>query len=627
MRKIFTLLFTAISAVVCTHAQVNVDMGKDWDPDTPALINAASGVYFVPAQKEYTVNPGADNEVVFTVGGAATAQPSANKDVYANPTTESFSYVQIGSNQTNGTWFEGSATGPKVISAIKINGTSGSVTVAVTGGILYSDQAPFNENSIIGYGEVPLTFCRAGNAGVIIDNVPAGAKSFRIYNPAKIVVSGSGYALSTDGEDIITVGDAAQSFRVAYVNLTLGDGAPPTDPTLAKVSGDTEQTFYLGQPVANIVYRWGGTATSASVTWDGGTTPSGITVASDADAKTVTISGTPAAAGVYKYSVVATDGTKNTDALTGTITVNTVPGGKKFVAYIATSATPTDAADIAILAKLRESYEVDIIVAAASTDANKPASTFDPYDAVVLAALPGSGNVPTCLKGLNKPLVTVKPFMMQSSRWNWASPVNLESASSTVAITDVPTGVAVLDATHPIFAGMGVSNGDQVELATGSDHAKLRILTPMFAWLGDNEANIIPLASVPAGDNFNYTISSPGSGVDASGETVIFEIKPNSTMNDGTVIAQKTIHIGVSEQADAYYTPQLLTIIKNAVDYVLDGGTGIKTPAVESNKAIVNKAYFDLTGKRVSANTKGFIIEKLYYEDGTTGSKKLFVYY
>jgi len=626
MRKIFTLLFTAFTAVVCMHAQENVDMGKDWDPDTQSLINAASGVFFVPAQLEYTVNPGADNEVVFTVGGAATAQPNANKDVYASPTSESFSYIQIGSNQLNGTWFEGRATGPKVISAIKINGTSGSISVAVTGGILYSDQAPFNENSIIGYGEVPLTVCRAGNAGVIIDNVPAGTKSFRIYNPAKITISGSGYALSTDADDIITVGDAAQSFRVAYVNVTLGDGAPATDPTLTKVSGDAEQTFYLGQPVTNIVYRWGGTATSASVTWDGGTTPSGITVTSDDGAKTVTISGTPLAAGIYKYSVVATDGTKNTDALSGTITVNAVPSGKKFIAYIATSATPTDAADIAILEKLRESYEVDIILAAASSDANKPASTFDPYDAVVLAALPGSGNVPTCLQGLNKPLVTVKPFMMQSSRWNWGSPVNLESASSPVVLSDVPTGVAVVDATHPIFAGMGVSNGEQVELATGSDHAKLRILTPMFAWLGDNEANIIPLATVPAGD-FNYTVSSPGSGTDASGEPVIFEIKPNSTMNDGTVIAQKTIHIGVSEQADAYYTPQLLTIIKNAVDYVLGGGTGIKTPTVESNKVIVNKVYFDLTGKRVNANTKGFIIEKLYYEDGTTGSKKLFVYY
>ena len=60
-------------------------------------------------------------------------------------------------------------------------------------------------------------------------------------------------------------------------------------------------------------------------------------------------------------------------------------------------------------------------------------------------------------------------------------------------------------------------------------------------WTGDNEANIIPLASVPAG-TYNYSLTS----------------------------THKSIHIGVSEQAAGYLTPEFFTIVKNAVDYVVD---------------------------------------------------------
>lgn len=412
----------------------------------------------------------------------------------------------------------------------------------------------------------------------------------------------------------------------------LGSGVEA--PTLSLSSGAKEQSVYAGQSITDIVYRWGGTATSASVTWDEGTTPAGIDVTPNTEANTITISGAPTAEGTYGYSVVSTDGTQESNALTGTITVRKVIAGATKIAYITQTDgdNVTDAADKAVLEILRETYEVYVIKANATTDAALPRSAFDEYDAVVLAALPGSGNVPTCLKGIDKPLVSVKPFMMQSSRWNWGSPVNLESASSTKTLDDVPKGVAVEDATHPIFKGMELSNNDVVELATNSKHGSFRILTPMFSWLGDNAANIITLATVPEGD-YNYNIPSPGSGTDASGMPVIFEIIPNSVMNDGTVITQKTIHIGVSEQADGpdnnsvtYYTPKLLTIIKNAVDYVLGGDdVGIQTPVVDSNKVVVNKAYFDITGRRVSAGSKGLVIEKLYYEDGTTGCNKVFI--
>jgi len=93
-------------------------------------------------------------------------------------------------------------------------------------------------------------------------------------------------------------------------------------PTIAlTTSGANVQTITVGDAIADIVYTWGGSATEANVTWTSDV-PAGVTVTPDAEAKTVTISGTPEAAGVYEYSISSTDGTAVSTTLTGQITVN-----------------------------------------------------------------------------------------------------------------------------------------------------------------------------------------------------------------------------------------------------------------------------------------------------------------
>ena len=314
-------------------------------------------------------------------------------------------------------------------------------------------------------------------------------------------------------------------------------------------------------------------------------------------------------------------------------------GDKKKIAYVTkyedpsnppTSATAAEiaagiAADVATLAKLRETYDVDIITAAATADASKPASTFDAYDAIVLSALPGSANVPSCLKGINKPFVNVKPFMFQRSGacWYWAVPSNLESTGSPYAITDVPTGVDVTQSTHPIFAGLTTSS--EIKLATNSvaTNGRFRVLTPITEWSGGNEANIIPLATIPAGE-YSYTPN-------ATGRSVIFEVMVGSTMeasnsNPAVVVPNKSIHIGVSDVATGV-TPEFLTIVKNSVDYVLGSFTftGIDNPKTNDSKVIVNKMYFDMLGRQMPETAKGLLIEKVIYEDGSHSARKMFV--
>ncbi|GAB6011659.1 Ig domain-containing protein [Viscerimonas tarda] len=416
-----------------------------------------------------------------------------------------------------------------------------------------------------------------------------------------------------------TVAGNNTNLYIFRILITAGLDVPaPTTPTLSLQSGIASQNVYAGSAIAPIVYKYGGTATSASVTWTAGSVPAGLSVTPDAEAKTVTIAGTPTAQGNYAYSVTATDGTNTTDALTGTISV-TVPT-KTLIAYVTNNATPTDAGDVAILEKLRESYDVNVILSTAT------GVDFSTYKAIVLAALPGSGDAGMSqYKGIAKPLVNLKPFMYQSSRWAWGSPVNIESASDPASLDDVPKGVAVVDAAHPIFAGFG----SEIALATGSKHAKFRILTPIYEWVAGNEDKATVLATVPAGA-YNYTASSPApSGTtDVSGKPVIFEFPVGTTLADGTSFTQKNINIGVSEQTAGFLTADYLTIVKNAVDYVILGsGDGIGSVAADnSGKTVVDKAYYDLTGRPVAKSAaKGLLIQKSIYEDGTSSFGKVYI--
>jgi len=461
-------------------------------------------------------------------------------------------------------------------SKVEMGGTlkANGVIIAETEGIKFPYMEQDNFNIRRGFGlqlgsnrqEVKILNRTQGEKIEIVLSSTNSTSTRGISNIANMVGElGNTVGNRTYTYTVIDNGDVSFTYSAAggiiLKSITVyKDDAKPGAPALYRVSGAKEQSIYVKQPISDIVYRWDNTATSAKVEWTNKKTPAGITVTADEKSKKITISGTPTAAGIYEYSIVAADSTQTSNPQTGTITVKALPAGKKIIAYITNSNIPTDAADIAIIEKLRGMYEVDIIPA----NEAQAASAFDIYDAIILAALPKSSDVQVCLKGINKPLVSLKPFIL--NLWGWGSLVNLEAPASEGKIKDVPIGVTVSNTAHPIFAGLKTSA--EIKLTTGSQHNRFRILTPVFSWTEGNEANIITLATIPSG-KYNYTVTSPGSGTDLSGKPVIFEIKPNSVMNDGSKITQKTIHIGVSEQAAGYLTPEFLTIVKNAVDYVI----------------------------------------------------------
>lgn len=622
--KRFRLLLMAAFSVMCMNAfsQVELDLGSNWDPDNAALINATSEQLLVGGTSEYTLEEGTEDEVVISVvGGIAGA--SSNNAVYANPMPAKISYLYLTGNQTQ--YIEGIVTGNKKFVEVFVNGTNadpnnGSSTHAV----LYSSATPFDEAAITGYEEFDLAACRAGDSGTEFSFIPDGTKSFRIYRAISLTESGGSIVIdeSFNAEGETVLGSNAGHVRIAYMKVTIEDGVPPTEPSMVLTSaeGTTSQTLLPDlESLTPIVYRFGGTATSAAVTWTGttgeGVPPAGIEV--DLEGKVVTIKGTPSIIGTYGYTVTAKDDDDKTIALSGTITVQAAT--KPLIAYVVKSNPVTDDGDKAIIEKMKEWFTVSLILSSTT------GVDFTPYEAVVIAALPGSGDAGMKeLKGLDKPMVNLKPFQLQASRWAWGTPVNVEAASA----EEMVNTIIVQDEFHPIFEGIDLSDNAEVAMASGSAHAKFRVLTPMNAWVGDNEFGTVTLATAKG-----Y--------VDNPDAAVISEFEVGAVMEDdgvgdipvdgGVTISQKYIQIGVSEQAAKFLTEDYLQIVNNSIAYVLDldpTELSIEDAAqADVNKVEVGAEYYDLMGRKISSySAKGVVIKKSIYEDGSVSFGKVYIY-
>lgn len=90
--------------------------------------------------------------------------------------------------------------------------------------------------------------------------------------------------------------------------------------TLVNTSGNKDQSVTPGSAITSIVFTWGGDATDVAVT---GLPANGLSVAKDASAKTVTVTGTPTATTAYTVTTVGASGTAA--SISGTVTVGTTP--------------------------------------------------------------------------------------------------------------------------------------------------------------------------------------------------------------------------------------------------------------------------------------------------------------
>ncbi len=111
--------------------------------------------------------------------------------------------------------------------------------------------------------------------------------------------------------------NALKSALTNYGTTMVFIQAEGSSQTLVNTSSNKDQTVASGSAIASIVFTWGGEATD--VTLNG--VANGLTFVKDANAKTVTITGTPTQTTAYTVTTVGNSGTAA--SINGTITVGT----------------------------------------------------------------------------------------------------------------------------------------------------------------------------------------------------------------------------------------------------------------------------------------------------------------
>lgn len=249
------------------------------------------------------------------------------------------------------------------------------------------------------------------------------------------------------------------------------------------------------------------------------------------------------------------------------------PEGTHAVAFVTITGAEEDKP---LLQYLRQNDSLWIV----TTEATDPTVDYSPYEVIVLGMKPTSsaaGFGP--LKGYNKPMVLLKPWLLKQGVWSWGTAINTADLS-----------IAVSDPSHPLFEGLEITDGQLPLFSQCNTNA----VTAISEW------SIQPTVSI-------QTLASPVSQPDAAAIAVL----PAGTDCNGTVLPQPMIMIGVSEYSTLYLTDDAKRLIENAILYQL----GISMPeGIENQKSkIINHkfirdgqlfiqagdAVYDTTGRRL----------------------------
>ena len=250
------------------------------------------------------------------------------------------------------------------------------------------------------------------------------------------------------------------------------------------------------------------------------------------------------------------------------------PEGTHSIAFVT---IPNCTEDKALLHYLRQNDSLWIV----ETDATDPEIDYTSYELIVLGGKPNSGAAGfTSLKGYDKPMLLLKPFLLKQGVWSWGTAVNTQDLS-----------IAVKDASHPIFKDITLTN-DSLQL---------------FSECNTNAVTAISTWTNTTGFSF---IASP---VSQPEYTTIAEFPAGSDCN-GTVLPQPMLMIGVSEYSTAFLSEDGKHLIENAICYLL-GIENKHTVETLDNTALTQQAkkylrngqlfihcgdqVFDCTGKRI----------------------------
>jgi pectate lyase len=215
-------------------------------------------------------------------------------------------------------------------SAVSLSGTITTVAAAT----LALTSGSTNQSIVLGNSIATIVYTYGGSAtGATVTGLPAGV-SYSVSTSAKTVtISGTPTSVQSATYTVTTSQSSGSAVSLSGTIATVANA------TLALTSGSTNQSIVLGNPIATIVYTYGGSATGATVTG----LPAGVSYSVSTSAKTVTISGTPASAvSNAAYTVTTSQSSGNAASLSGTITA-VAPITLAVPANITASATQTSA--------------------------------------------------------------------------------------------------------------------------------------------------------------------------------------------------------------------------------------------------------------------------------------------
>ena len=210
------------------------------------------------------------------------------------------------------------------------------------------------------------------------------------------------------------------------------------------------------------------------------------------------------------------------------------PEGTHAVAFVTIKGAPEDKP---LLRHLRSNDSLWVV----ETDAMDPQIDYSTYEVIVLGSKPSSSSAGfTSLKGYNKPMVLLKPWLLKSGVWDWGTAINTADLS-----------ISVSDIAHHLFRGLTITNGELTLFSRSNTNA----VTAISEWTST--------------DGFSR-LASPVSQPTA---TSVADF-PAGTNCNGTVLPQRMIMIGVSEYSTEYLTADGKQLIENAILYLL----GIEMP-------------------------------------------------
>jgi len=362
----------------------------------------------------------------------------------------------------------------------------------------------------------------------------------------------------------------AQNFSSGAVNYVASDGtttktyavtlsvpATPPAPVISLSSGAVNQAVKVGGTITNIVYNLTN-ATDATVVG----LPAGLSgnfVSTGTNIGTYTISGAVDAGvtpGAFNYTVTATaisgySGSSVTSA--GLVAVKTTSA--RSICYLVAAATQS-ANDTQLYPNLyaNPNYMVTLRTAATSVPA---ATVYDGYDVIIINEIVSGTNAEAVsLKSIDKPILSLKAFTYNAGRWAWGVPDNGLSTNGVVTLKQ---------ATHPIFNGIDVSAGT-LSLLTGAT------------------GNGIQPADVTLLSGRSINVATAPKSTTGNPMAVAIHDVPASVRG---VSNSKYIMIPVSDASYPYMNSTFLSLINNALDYLLSG-TQFVAPTLEISSFSVN---------------------------------------